>query len=136
MQLTYLSLILLICFAQFCFKEARPAMQAFKTNFVMKLLLSNYYVEIQVMGFCIFDLRHRMRKLTICILGENKAADQLCITAQLISALVFAAWIVQSLFFLSPKFQLYSLLLLLYRLVCVRHGRNPNCWFSHAQAHI
>ena len=26
-------------------------------------------------------------------------------------------------------------LLRLYRPVCVRPGRNPNCWFSHAQAH-
>ena len=34
------------------------------------------------------------------------------------------------------KFQATNHLLLLYRLVCVGPGRNPNCWFSHAQAHI
>ena len=40
---------------------------------------------------------------------ENKATDQLwgnhtTVTAQLISAFVFATWIVQFLYFLNPKF--------------------------------
>ena len=65
-----------------------------------------------------------MGKQTIC-LGENKAADQPCSTARLISAFVFAAEIVQYLFFLNPKFQGSSLLLRLYRLVCVGPGRKP-----------
>ena len=41
-----------------------------------------------------------MRKQAFYIY-ENKDADQLCITAQLISAFVFATWIVQSLFLLN-----------------------------------
>ena len=53
-----------------------------------------------------------MRKPTMCI-GENKGADQLAVTLKLISAFVFAARIVQFLFFLNPnpKFQAYSQLL-------------------------
>ena len=53
----------------------------------------------------------------------------------LISAFVFAGQEVQFLF-LNPKFQASNLLLRLYRPVCVGPGRNPNCWFSHAQGHI
>ena len=45
-----------------------------------------------------------MRKLAFCMC-ENKDADQLCGTAQLISAFVFATRIVQSLCLLNPKFQ-------------------------------
>ena len=45
------------------------------------------------------------RKPTICIC-ENKDADQLCSTCRLISAFVFAPWIVQYLFYLYHK--LYS----------------------------
>ena len=48
-----------------------------------------------------------MGKPTICI-GEKKGADQLrgnCeVTAKLISAFVFATWIVQFLYFLNPEF--------------------------------
>ena len=45
---------------------------------------------------------------------------------KLISTFAFATPIVQSLFFLNPNFQAFSLfLLLLYRLVCVRPGRKP-----------
>ena len=44
------------------------------------------------------------------------------VTAKLISAFVFATQTVQSLFLLNPKFQASSLLLLLYRPVCVRPG--------------
>ena len=54
-----------------------------------------------------FELGHMsrfMRKPAFCIC-ENKDADQL------ISAFVFAAWIVQSLYFLNPKFQASSHLL-------------------------
>ena len=66
-----------------------------------------------------------MRKPVFCIC-ENKDADQLRgVTAKLISAFVFATWIVQSLYYLNPKFQAYSLLLWLYSLVCVRPGRKP-----------
>ena len=63
-----------------------------------------------------------MRKPDFCIC-ENEDADQLRGNAKLISAFVFATWIVQSLFYLNPKFQAYTYLMWLYSLVCVRPGR-------------
>ena len=45
--------------------------------------------------------------------------------AQLISAFVFATQIVQSLYYLNPKFQASSHLLLQYSPVCVRPGWKP-----------
>ena len=45
-----------------------------------------------------------MRKADFCIC-ENKEADQLRGNPKLISAIVFATRIVQSLYFLNPKFQ-------------------------------
>ena len=47
------------------------------------------------------------------------------VTAKLISVFVFATRIVQSLYFLNPKFQASSHLLWLYSLVCVRPGQKP-----------
>ena len=78
-----------------------------------------------------------MGKPTICIC-ENKGADQLLSNceAYLISTFVFAARIVHILFFLNPKFQASSLLLRLYRSVCVGPVRKPHCWFSHEAAHL
>ena len=60
-----------------------------------------------------------VRKPAFCIC-ENKDA-----TAKLISAFVFATWIVQSLYFLNLKFQESSHLLYLYSPVCVGPGRKP-----------
>ena len=59
-----------------------------------------------------------MRKPFFCIC-ENKDADQLHSNAQLISALVFATRIEESLFFLDPKFQASIYLLWLHSPVCV-----------------
>ena len=47
------------------------------------------------------------------------------VTAQLISAFVFATRIVQSLYFLNPNFQASSYLLWLHSPVCVGLGRKP-----------
>ena len=47
------------------------------------------------------------------------------LTAKLINAFVFTTRIVQFLFFLNKKFQPSSLLLWLYRSVCVRPGQKP-----------
>ena len=74
-----------------------------------------------------------MRKPTFCIC-ENKDADQL--TAKLISAFVFATRIVQSLFYLNPKFQASNHLLCLYSPVCVDLVGDPEDQFSHNEAHI
>ena len=43
---------------------------------------------------------------------------------------------VQSLYFLKPKFQASSHLLWLYSPVCVGPGRKPERWFSHETAHL
>ena len=74
-----------------------------------------------------------VRKLAFCIC-ENKDADQLRgYSAKLISAFVFATRIVQSLYFLNPKFQASSRLLWLYSPVCVG---NPASRFSQNEAHM
>ena len=52
------------------------------------------------------------------------------------SIFVFAAQIVQFLFFLNPKFQASSHLLCLYSLIWVGPVPKPHCWFSHDVAHI
>ena len=76
-----------------------------------------------------FEMSLVMRKPDFCIC-ENKDADQLrgnreAVTAKLISAFVFATKIVQSLYFLNPKFQASSHLVRLYSPVCVGPGRKP-----------
>ena len=55
--------------------------------------------------------------------AKTKTQISFEVTAKLISAFVFATLIVQSLYFLNPKFQASSHLLWLYRPVCVRPGR-------------
>ena len=57
--------------------------------------------------------------------AKTKTETSLAVTEKLIVAIVFSTQIVQSLFFLNPKSQAFSLLLWLYRLVCVRPGRKP-----------
>ena len=54
---------------------------------------------------------------------KTKLQISCAVTAQLFSAFVFATQVVQFLFFLNPKFQVSSLLLWLYRLVCVGPGK-------------
>ena len=54
--------------------------------------------------------------------AKTKAQTIFVVTAKLISAFDFASQMVQSLFFLDPKSQPSSLLLRLYRLVCVGPG--------------
>ena len=76
-----------------------------------------------------------MGKPTICIC-ETKTQISFTVTAKLISAFVFATRIVQSLFYLNPKFQASSSFLCLYRSVCVGPVRKPHCWFSHEAAQI
>ena len=69
--------------------------------------------------------------------AKTKAQISFADTAKLISAFVFATQIVQFLFFLNPKFQASSLLLTLYRPVCVRPGRKPRrLVFSHRGSYV
>ena len=57
--------------------------------------------------------------------AKTKTQISFAVTAKLISAFVFATWIVQSLYFLNPKFQASSHLRRLYSPVCVGPGRKP-----------
>ena len=68
--------------------------------------------------------------------AKTKMQISCAVTAQLISAFVFAIQIVHPLFYLNPKFQGSSLLLRLYRLVCVRSGRKPKLLFFSCKGSI
>ena len=57
--------------------------------------------------------------------AKTKTQISFAVTAKLISAFVFATWIVQSIFYLNPKFQASSHLLSLPSAVCVGPGRKP-----------
>ena len=72
-----------------------------------------------------------MRKQTFCIC-ENKGAE----IAKLISAFVFAARIVQFLYFLHTKFPASGHLLCLCSSVCVKTVWKPHCWFCHEAAQM
>ena len=68
--------------------------------------------------------------------AKTKTQISFAVTAKLISAFVFAIRIVQSLYYLHPKFQASSHLLWLYSLVCVGPGRKPEDQFSQNEAQI
>ena len=68
--------------------------------------------------------------------AKTKTQISFAVTAKLISAFVFASWIVQYLYFLNTQFQASSHLQWLYSLVCVRPGQNPHCWFYLVAAHV
>ena len=76
-----------------------------------------------------------MGKPTICI-GENKGGDQLHGNREADQRLCFrySDSTIPSL--LNSKFQASSLLLYLYRPVCVHPVRKPHFWFSHEAAHL
>ena len=74
-----------------------------------------------------------IRKPTICIYAKTKTQISCTVTAQPISIFVVTTQIVQSLFFLKPKVQAPSLLLCLYRPVCVRPVWKPKL-LDHGKA--
>ena len=57
--------------------------------------------------------------------AKTKTQISFAVTSKLISVFVFATWIVQSLCFLNPKFQVPSHLLRLRSLIYVGPGRKP-----------
>ena len=91
------------------------------------------YIEQYYSYYSIYELCHE--KINVLHM-QNKDAEELHGNRKLISAFVFATWIVQSLYFLNPKFQASSHPQWLYSFVCVRPGQNPRCWTSHDAAHI
>ena len=68
--------------------------------------------------------------------AKTKTQISFPVTAKLISAFVFATWIVQSLSFLNTKFQASSHFLWLRSLICVRHGRKHEDRFSQVVADL
>ena len=74
--------------------------------------------------YCLDKMSLVMRKTAFCIC-ETKTQISCAVTVQLISTFVFATRIVQSLYYLNPKFQASSHLVWLYSLVCVGPGRKP-----------
>ena len=74
------------------------------------------------------NMNHYMNRVVrkpVFAYAKTKTQISFAVTAKLIIAFVFATRIVESFFFLNPKFQASSHLLWLYRPVCVRPGRKP-----------
>ena len=96
-------------------------------SFIQCRRLPNVSMYMPVCVFKIFSetTEPRREKTGFCIC-ENKDADQLRGNRKADQRLCFfATRIVESLYFLNPKFQASSHLLWLYRPVCVGLGRNP-----------
>ena len=77
-----------------------------------------------VNGYSRYTMGRIVRK-PVFAYAKTKTQISFAVTAKLISAFVFATWIVQSLFYLNPKFQASSHLLWLYSPLCVGPGRKP-----------
>ena len=80
-----------------------------------------------------YEYEPRREKTVFFAYAKTKTQISFAVTAKLISAFVFATLIVQSLYFLNPKFHASSYLLWLYSPVCVG---NPEDWFSQNEAHM
>ena len=74
-------------------------------------------------------------KKKIFAYAKTKTQISCAVTAQLISAFVFATQIVQYLLSLNPNFQASSVFLRLYKLVYVVPSRKPEDRFSQVAAH-
>ena len=94
-----------------------------KNNQTILFSRAKYLIIKECVCPTLLKMSRPMGKPRICI-GENKGA------------FVFATRIVQFLLYLTPKFQASSLLLCLYRPVCVGPVRKPHCWFSHEAAQM
>ena len=86
-------------------------------------LAAHQFPQSPMGGGMTFEPHHK--NISFWHMQKQKAQISCAVTAQLIRAFVFAPLIVQSFFFLNPKFQAFSYLPWLYSLVCVRLGRKP-----------
>ena len=68
----------------------------------------------EISGLMIVINEPHYEKTLIFAYAKSKEQISCAVTAQLISAVVFTTWIVQSLFFLNPKFQASSRFLRLF----------------------
>ena len=86
-------------------------------------LLTHSKVCYLYMPLPLYEPRHE--KTGYLHMRKQRLRSASRLPAKLISAFVFATQIVQSLYFLNPKFQASSHLLWQYSPVCVRPGRKP-----------
>ena len=109
-----------------------------QNRFTKKVKLSSVNYRCKGQNYSVQDLvksyEPRHKKNQQSAYAKTKMQISFAVTVKLISAFVFATWIVQYLFFLNTKFQASRRLQYLYSLVCVRPGQKPHCWFSHVAA--
>ena len=98
----------------------------------LKLAFALYQIYVTVMSI----YEPRCEKTGFFAYAKTNTQISFAVTAKLISAFVFAIRIVQSLYYLNPKFQASNHLRSQYSLVCVGPGRKPRRPFSQNEAHI
>ena len=96
--------------------EHKVMESSYTGNHLMQLM---FIINIHVV------MSYEPRREKTGFLHMRKTQISFAVTAKLISAFVFATRIVQSLYYLNPKFQASSHLLWLYSLVCVGPGWKP-----------
>ena len=100
----------------------------FPRKLTQKLLTGVLNITDKVQQFT--DHMSRVVRKGITVYVKTKEQISCAVTAQLISAFVFATRIVEFFFFLNPKSQASSLFLSLHRPVCVGHRlKIPNTSF-------
>ena len=129
------SICLSVCLCEFSFCFHYRLQLAYKRTLITMDTATCLFRNIIAMYIFLHHLSRPMGKPTICV-SKTKVQISFAGTAKLISAFVFATRIVQFLFYLNPKFQASSLLLKLYKPVCVRPVRKPHCWFFLEVAHL
>ena len=96
---------------------------------IQKLSYKSFIVCIRLKvfnwAFIHMSFEPRREKTGFLYMRKTKTQISFAVTAKLISAFVFAIRIVQSLYYLHPKFQASGHLLWLYRPVCVGPSRKP-----------
>ena len=114
------------------------AIYSFSAIKIMQLAICSFPgIKIMPLAMCLFlGITHisekslllyepRCEKTGFFAYAKTKTPISFAVSAKLISALVFATRIVQSIYLLNPKFQCSSHLLWLYSPVCVGPGRKP-----------
>ena len=100
------------------YKNYQLLHELFYTHMYFNIAYINFFLSLLYMS-------HVVRKPGFFAYAKTKAQTIFAVTAKLISAFVFATRILQSLYFLNPKFQASTHLLWLYSPVCVGPGQKP-----------
>ena len=118
----------------FCIRENEGADQLHGTvQLISALVFSTQFLTPKFQASSHLLWLYLVRKPAFCICEKTIS---FAVIAKLISAFVFVIRIVQSPYYLNPKFQASSHLLWLYRPFCVGPVGNPDDWFSHNEAHM